>query len=142
MRISLNKGKPALPGRRTRERELVLDCAMQLEGHVSAEEICQRLARQGRRVSRATVYRTLDLLVEHGLLQRVQLDERGGVYEVLAGRAPHAHLYCLGCGRLVDFALPVLETLPRQVQRRAGFRAEHLLLRICGYCRRCRRARR
>ncbi|MCL6481537.1 MAG: hypothetical protein K6U02_07395, partial [Firmicutes bacterium] len=50
----------------------------------------------------------------------------------------HAHLYCLGCGRLSDYPLPLLLHLPEQVRREQGFAAEHLLFRICGYCRACR----
>jgi len=135
MRLSLNKIAPRL-SRRTRERELLLDRLASLPGHFSADDLVLALRRD--RVSRATVYRTLDLLVDQGVLQRVTLDEQGARYEVIHGRAPHAHLFCLGCGRLTDYTVPLLGELPRQVRRQTGFVAEHLLLRVCGYCQRCR----
>jgi Fur family ferric uptake transcriptional regulator len=135
MRLSLNSRK-ALP-RRTRERELILDRVQTLPGHFRAEQLWLALEREGQRVARATVYRTLELLVEQGILQRVQLDEGGAMYELQRGRAAHAHLFCLGCGKLSDYHLPTLSRLPRQVRQSRGFRAEHLLLRVCGYCREC-----
>jgi Fur family ferric uptake transcriptional regulator len=136
MRLSLtSKTLRRLP-RRTRERELILDRLPSLPGHFSADDVFDALRRHG--VSRATVYRTLDLLVEQGVLQRVHLDDGGARYEIIHGRAPHAHLYCLGCGRLADYPLPFLLQLPEQVMRQKGFAAEHVLFRICGYCRDCR----
>ncbi len=136
MRLSLKSKKLRCQPRRTRERELILDRLPTLPGHFSADDVVYALRRHG--VSRATVYRTLDLLVEQGLLQRVHLDARGARYEIIHNRAPHAHLYCLGCGRLSDYPLPLLLHLPERVRREQGFATEHLLFRICGYCRACR----
>ncbi|MCL6565375.1 MAG: transcriptional repressor [Acidobacteriia bacterium] len=136
MRLSLTSKKWRRLPRRTRERELILDRLPTLPGHFSADDVVYALRRHG--VSRATVYRTLDLLVEQGFLQRVHLDAGGARYEIIHNRAPHAHLYCLGCGRLSDYPLPLLLHLPEQVRRKQGFAAEHLLFRICGYCRACR----
>ncbi len=136
MRLNLSSTRGAGVPRRTRERELILDRLPTLPGHFSAEDLASALRRE--RVSRATVYRTLDLLVDQGLLQRVHLDEKGACYEMIRGRAPHAHLYCLGCGRLSDYPLPMLARLSGRVERQEGFHAEHLLLRICGYCQQCR----
>ncbi|MHB8484128.1 MAG: Fur family transcriptional regulator [Candidatus Acidiferrales bacterium] len=125
--------------RRTRERELICDFVETLRGHFSADDLLFGLHRRGRRVSRATVYRTLDLLVDRGMLQRVPMDQGGFLYEHIHGRKQHAHLYCLSCGRLADYPMPSLGLIPGRVQRKAGFKAEHMLLRVCGYCRRCHR---
>jgi Fur family ferric uptake transcriptional regulator len=109
-----------------------------MKGHFTAEDLLLSLARRGKTVSRATVYRTLELLLDRGVLQRVQVGEGGALYELVKGRAPHAHLYCLGCARLWDYPLAMLGQLPQQVLRDARFQADHLLLRICGYCQPCR----
>ncbi len=138
--MSLNSKKTNPGTRRTRERELILDAVMGEHGHFSAEELALGLARRGGDVSRATIYRTLDLLVDRGTLQRVPLDEGGCRYELSRERKPHAHLYCLACGRLSDYHVKELETVLRRVGR-SGFRTEHLLLRVCGYCPRCAKAR-
>ena len=138
MRPSLNKRQPQA-ARRTAERELILDLLPHLPGHFSAEDVLRGVRAAG--VSRATVYRTLDFLAARGILQRVHLGEPGTRYEVIAGRDPHAHLLCLGCGELSDYPLPLLERLPESVRRRKGFAVEHLLVRLCGYCRKCRARR-
>jgi Fur family ferric uptake transcriptional regulator len=135
MRLSLNKDE-LRAARRTQERELILDFLPNLPGHFSADDLLNGLRKEG--VSRATVYRTLDFLVAKGILQRVHLGEEGARYELIAGRPRHAHLLCVGCGELSDYPLPLLARLPGTVARRKGFAVEHLLVRLCGYCRKCR----
>lgn len=132
MRMSLNVRE----GRRTRERELILDRIASLQGHFNAEDLTFALKRD--RVSRATIYRSLELFVAQGLLQRVHLGERGAQYEIIHGRRPHAHLYCLGCGSLTDYPLPFLSHLPGRIEKQRRFATEHMLVRVCGYCQRCR----
>lgn len=134
------QAREALAGRRvrlTQERELVLDGVMAMGGHFGAEDLVFALRKGGRRVSRATVYRTLDLLVEAGLLQRLTMDEGGWQYEVMHGRTPHAHLYCVKCGKLMDYPVSGLDTLHARVQRETRFKPQHHVLRICGICEEC-----
>lgn len=138
MRRSLTKTIHPTVSRRSRERELIWDQVQTMKGHFTAEELVFSLARQRKRVSRATVYRTLDLLLDRGVLLRVQVGEGGALYELGRSRPPHAHLYCLGCGRLSDYPLAMLSQLPRRVLRDTRFQTDHLLLRICGYCQPCR----
>jgi Fur family ferric uptake transcriptional regulator len=150
MRLHLKKGhratarrqaREALAGRRvrlTQERELVLDGVMAMAGHFGAEDLVFALRKGGHRVSRATVYRTLDLLVNAGLLQRLTVDEGGWQYEVMHGRAAHAHLYCVRCGKLVDYPVSGLDELHARVRRETNFQPQHHVLRICGICAECR----
>lgn len=141
MSLNLKMTRNASTARRTHERELIFDLVDTLRGHFSADDLVFGLHRRGQRVSRATVYRTLDLLVNRGMLQRVSMDEGGFLYEHIHGRKQHAHLYCVDCGQVFDYPMPVLGRLPQRVQREAGFEAEHLLLRVCGHCKRCRNRR-
>lgn len=132
--------REALASRRvrlTQERELVLDGVMAMAGHFGAEDLVFALRKQGRRVSRATVYRTLNLLAGCGLVQRLSVDEGGWQYEVMEGRKPHAHLYCVRCGKLIDYPVAGMEDLHARVQREAKFKAQHHVLRICGICEEC-----
>lgn len=132
--------RESLAGRQvrlTQERELILDGVMAAGGHFGAEDLVFVLRKQGRRVSRATVYRTLDLLVQTGVIQRVSVDEGGWQYEVMQGRKPHAHLYCVKCGKLMDYPVRGLEGLHTRVERETKFKPHHHLLRICGICREC-----
>jgi Fur family ferric uptake transcriptional regulator len=121
----------------TQERELVLDGLMLMPGHFGAEDVVFALRKQGRRVSRATVYRTLDLLVESGAVQRLGVDRGGWQYEVMQGRTPHAHLYCVKCGKLEDYIVPGLDDLHARVKRETRFQPQHHVLRICGICEEC-----
>ena len=122
----------------TQERELVLDGLMLMPGHFGAEDVVFALRKHGRRVSRATVYRTLDLLVHSGVLQRLGVDHGGWQYEVMQGRTPHAHLYCVKCGKLEDYVVPGLDDLHVRVRRETRFQPQHHVLRICGICEDCR----
>jgi|SRR5579875_143490 len=144
MRISLNinKQKMGKRSRNTHERELIFDFVEAQRGHFSADDLLFGLNRRDKRVSRATIYRTLDLLVDAGVLQRVPVDEGGFLYEHIRGRTQHAHLFCLKCGGLTDYPLPALRRLPMDVKRQRGFEMEHVLLRVCGYCKKCRSRRR
>lgn len=123
--------------RLTRERELVLDRALGIAGHFGPEDVLFALRKQGRQVSRATVYRTLDLLVDSGVLQRVSVDRAGAQYEVMQGRTPHAHLYCVRCGKLEDFPVPALADLHNRVTRETKFQPHHHVVRVCGICEAC-----
>ena len=149
MRLRLKKPDRATAGRQarealarrrvrlTQERELVLDGVMAMGGHFGVEDLVFALRKGGRRVSRATVYRTLDLLVDAGLLQRLSADEGGWQYEVMQGRTAHAHLYCVRCGKLADYPVSGLEELHARVQRETKFKPQHHVLRICGICADC-----
>jgi Fur family ferric uptake transcriptional regulator len=133
VREALDKDRVRL----TQERELVLDGLMLMPGHFGAEDVVFTLRKQGRRVSRATVYRTLDLLVHSGVVQRLGVDRGGWQYEVMQGRRPHAHLYCVKCGKLEDFVVPELDALHARVQRESRFQPQHHVVRICGICEAC-----
>ncbi|MGB6481863.1 MAG: transcriptional repressor [Candidatus Acidiferrales bacterium] len=138
MSLSIKHSASSATSRRTRERELIFDFVETLHGHFSADDLLFGLHHRGKRVSRATIYRTLDLLADRGVLQRVPVDEGGFVYEHIHGRSQHAHLFCLSCGKLTDYPMPPLGRLPQRVRQKAGFEMEHLLLRVCGYCKGCR----
>ena len=72
--------------------------------HLSAEEVHEKLVTTSSKVSRATIYRTLRLLVQMGLLHELELSEGGHRYELLSNDTPdHHHLICIRCGRTEEF---------------------------------------
>ena len=93
----------------------------------------------GRRTGRATVYRTLELLVQAGILRRLTLDPAGAHYEFESFGAHHEHLICERCGKIWEFASPELERIQDEFCARLGFRVESHLLRITGICAQCQR---
>jgi Fur family ferric uptake transcriptional regulator len=125
----------------TAQRELVARAVFELGSHVGAEELHQSLAGQNPRVGLATVYRTLQLLKDNGLIAERQFGDRWRRYENTGGRH-HDHLVCLGCGAVIEFHEPMIEELQERVARRHGFAPEHHRLELYGYCRACARERR
>lgn len=133
------RGVLAAAGRRRGgAREAVLELLASESCALAALDIEQRLHSSGARAGRASVYRVLEELVEHGLVQRLELG--GGVarYERSEpGGEHHHHLLCGDCGRLIPFADRELERSIARLGERQGFRVrEHeIVLRgACGGC--------
>ncbi len=125
----------------TAQRELVARTLLEMGSHVGAEELHRRLARRKPRVALATVYRTLQLLKDNGLIAERHFGERWRRYENLSADH-HDHLVCLGCGTVIEFREPLIEELQEKVARRNGFKAERHRLELYGYCRDCAREER
>lgn len=123
----------------TSDREAVVEAVFSSHDHFGAEELYQRLRSRG--VSKATVYRTLPLLVGCGLLRQVILGEKQGYYEhVHREEEAHDHLICTRCGDIIEFQHPCVEKVREAVRRRYGFEPERVVLEISGVCRECRQA--
>lgn len=124
--------------RRGGARERVIELLASEPCALSAVEIEDALRAQGGRVGRASVYRVLELLVEHGLVERVTVGPGVSRFErVLPSGEHHHHLICDQCGRLVAFDDPGLERAIDRVSERLGVRVEHhdvVLRGACGDC--------
>jgi Fur family ferric uptake transcriptional regulator len=125
----------------TPERRALFEEIFKQHQHFEAEELLFRLRKRGRKISRATVYRGLDLLVGSGVVGRVRVGEEGYRYERLHAGEHHDHLICIGCGRIIEFFEPQIENLQDEVCRRNGFRAVNHSHQIRGFCRECRRTK-
>ncbi|HID10853.1 MAG TPA: transcriptional repressor [Candidatus Latescibacteria bacterium] len=123
----------------TPEREAILEEAVSIHGHFDVSDIFTRLRERGSRISMATVYRTLNLLVEAGLLREIITDEKHKHYEHIYGHTHHDHLFCIRCGKIVNFEEPQIEELQQKVCEREGFEPKYHRLQIMGYCRGCRK---
>jgi Fur family ferric uptake transcriptional regulator len=102
------------------------------------DEVVLRVRREDRRVSVATVYRTMKLLAEGGLAVARNFGDGQTRYEVAAGRSHHDHLVCVGCGNIEEFAEPDIEARQAAVALRHGFEVNHHRLELYGRCSRCR----
>ena len=103
---------------------------------LSAAEIEQRLADAGRPTGRASIYRVLELLAEHGLLERVDVGDGQARYEP-AREHHHHHLVCDDCGALVAFDDPELERTIERLSRRLGATVTGHEVLLRGACARC-----
>ena len=112
--------------------------------HFDTNELLDDLKEAGRGVSRATVYRTLKLLVDAGLLRRIEVGART-IFDHDYGYPAHDHFVCTECGNMIEFQHPQLDSVLQEAAAEEGFQAEgrSLVIRgICGDCNRARAARR
>ena len=124
--------------RATLPRRQILDAVAQSAGHFDAETLRLRLKGQGRRLSRATIYRTLALLQGAGILRRVQLVDDALFYELSRPNDPHHHLICRRCGAVQEVLDADVSGALAGLVRRAAFEPEEVSIRIRGLCSRCR----
>jgi Fur family transcriptional regulator, ferric uptake regulator len=123
--------------RRTRERELILQEVFEVHGHFDVDELHLRLRNQGSRVSKASIYRVLPLLIDSGLVREVDFSEGHWHYEHIYGHSHHSHLRCLGCGEILEFEEPMLNLLEEQLAQEYGYRIKGHQLQVHGYCATC-----
>lgn len=127
--------------RMTPEREVILSEIFQIEGHFQPDDLLVRFRTNGVRISRATIYRTLDLLVGCGLVRRETF--AGGVHYERAhhveGHSHHDHLVCSDCGSIFEFHNAAIERLQDEVCREFDFEPHGHSHQITGRCAGCRR---
>jgi Fur family ferric uptake transcriptional regulator len=122
----------------TRQRDLVAQVVLRSDDHLSVDGIRRELKQQGEQVGLATVYRTLDLLVESGLVRAHEFGEGFRRYEPITTQAGHEHLICERCGRVVEFANERLERMLPVLADEQGFQHQRHRVEIYGVCRECR----
>jgi Fur family ferric uptake transcriptional regulator len=122
----------------TPERYIILKEVFQRHDHFEAEDLLSSIKKKGRRASRATIYRTLELLVQCGLLEVVDLGGNSHHYEHVLGHQHHDHLVCEKCGRIIEFTHRQLEKLKEKVCHEMDFDGRFHTLKIFGICGRCR----
>ena len=124
--------------RRGGARERIIELLDSEPCALSAVEIEDALRGQGRRIGRASIYRVLELLVEHGLVERVTVGQGLSRFErILPSGEHHHHLVCEQCGRLVAFDDPGLERAIDRVSQRLGVRVDHHDVVLRGSCEDC-----
>ncbi len=125
----------------TQQRASVADVVFGSAEHLSVEEIETRLRARGERIGKATVYRTLDLLVRSKLVDEHDFGEGFKRYEHRLSRQPvHEHLICLSCAKVTEFRSSEILRLEERVAREHGFRPSRHKLEIYGLCADCGRA--
>jgi len=121
----------------TPERRAILQEFYRIHEHIEADELMFHLRRAGVRVSRATIYRTLDLLVQAGLARRIRLGKDHSYYEHILGREAHEHMICLGCDRIIEWVDPELTRLVFRNCAELSFSPARHSLQVFGYCQDC-----
>jgi Fur family ferric uptake transcriptional regulator len=122
----------------TKERNEILDEILSIKKHFDPEELFIKLKQKGSKVSRASVYRTIPLLLESGIIEEVEKIDRHAHYEKVSSNEHHDHMICLKCGKIIEFFSPTLEMLQNEICEKERFKCIKHFLEIHGYCKDCR----
>ena len=120
----------------TRQREIILETFLESKGHVSSEDLYQKIRPANPRIGYTTVYRTMKLLVEAGLAEERNFDDGVTRYEIEHDH--HDHLVCTLCGKIVEFESDLIEKTQSDIAEKNGFlilRHRHELYGLCPDCR-------
>jgi Fur family ferric uptake transcriptional regulator len=128
-------------GRRSGKRDFIVNVFLRQEGHLSADELVDVIRREDARISRATVYRTLQWMVEAGIASRVDFGEGRFRFEHSYRHPRHFHLICKTCNQSFEFLSSDIEALIEEVAHARQFAARQSVLQIYGTCEACRTGR-
>ena len=123
----------------TSERELILEEVFSRHDHFDAEDLFQVFRAKKEDVSRATIYRTLRLLVGSGLVQEALRCGERICYEHIYGHKSHGHMICMGCGKIIEFENNELEKIKKKVCKENDFQPVEFRFGIKGYCKDCQK---
>jgi Fur family ferric uptake transcriptional regulator len=123
--------------RLTPQRLLVMEAIEASDDHISAEEIHSQAHARYPYMNISTVYRTLDLLKEQGLVAESDLGGGRFLYHPV-GKAHHHHLVCRKCGKVQDIEVSALDNLRQEIKERYGFGAVFDHMAIFGTCKSCK----
>jgi Fur family ferric uptake transcriptional regulator len=121
----------------TKEREVVLDEVVRRRGHFDPEELHYALREVGSKVSRASIYRTIPLLQEAGIIEQVENTDKHAHYELVLGKEHHDHMLCTSCGKVIEFMSSEIESLQDRLCKEHGFSGIAHTLEIRGFCKKC-----
>ena len=126
------------PGsRRSSKRELIVNVFLRQEGHLSADDLVDVIRSEDHDISRATVYRTLQWMVEAGIARKVDFGEGRFRFEHSYRHPRHFHLICKGCNRSYEFLSSDIETLVEEIAAARGFAARQSVVQVYGTCEEC-----
>ena len=121
--------------RKTAQRDAIIEAAFSTQQHYTAEELLAMAKAIEKSVSRATVYRTLPLLVESGVLREMDFGKGQTFYDPNFNDHPtHNHLICVDCDKIVEFEDKNIETLENCITKRLGFSPASKIVRIEAKC--------
>ena len=123
----------------SRKRDLIVKAFLKTRGHVSAEELYDRVKKDHPQIGYTTVYRTLKMIADSGLAKVTDLGDKVKRYERRVGREYHAHLICSRCGTSLEVFDPKIETLTANLAKRQRFSPANQCFEIFGVCAQCRK---
>src|SRR2546425_11829332 len=128
-------------GKRSSKREQIVNVFLRQEGHLSADALVDLIRREDQRISRATVYRTLQWMVDAGIARKVDFGEGRFRFEHSYRHPRHYHLICKTCNRSSEFLSSDIEALVEEVAAARNFASSQSVVEIYGPCEECRRGK-
>ncbi len=121
----------------TPQRIAVLEEIMKGEGHRESEDIYMAIKTRKIHVSRATVYRTLDILVQHGFARKLNLGDGRARYEPKIDSPHHDHMICNNCGKIIEFVNHEIEKIQEEIAKHHQFKLQQHIHQLFGICKEC-----
>jgi Fur family ferric uptake transcriptional regulator len=125
-------------GKRSSKRDRILNIFLRQEGHLSADDLCDLVRREDAGVGRATVYRTLQWMVDAGVARKVDFGEGRSRFEPSFGHPRHFHLICTTCHQSSEFLSSDVEALVEEIAAARSFAPSQTIVQIYGVCEGCR----
>ena len=127
----------------TRQRRILLDLIDRAGSHLDADQLYELAKKQDPKLNRVTVYRTLKMLKQGQLVDELDLMHVEGDqhYYETRSKQEHAHIVCLGCGKIEEFYGEPLHRLRKQIESHLGFQILVARTEVGGYCSHCQRLR-
>lgn len=122
----------------TYERKTICEEVLRLKEHFDADSLYERFKKKGLRISRDTVYRTIPLLLESGVVQKSVGTGKREFFERYGDKGHHDHMVCISCGKVIEFHCREIEELQENVAKQYGFTLTFHDHRLFGYCSQCR----
>jgi Fur family ferric uptake transcriptional regulator len=115
----------------------VLEEVLKDQGHRECEDIYLALKQSGGSVSRATVYRTMDILVKNGYARKMEIGDGRARYESKIDSPHHDHLICTSCGEIIEFLNQEVEDLQNKIAKSYHFKLQRHVHQLFGICKKC-----
>lgn len=141
-RSSLMKELATRGVRITEQRRLIVGIIQDSPRHLDAATLLQMARKQDPTIDRSTVYRTISMLKNRGLIDELDLMHIEGekhYYEVKTNR-DHCHMACFRCGAIMEYTSSAFEKLKEDIAAQSGFQIRVVRLEVGGFCRKCRKA--
>jgi Fur family transcriptional regulator, ferric uptake regulator len=123
----------------TPERKAIFSEVQSLDSHFDADELFLNLHNKNNRISKGSIYRTLRIFEEAGLVRSVVFTERHAHYERVTGKTHHNHLICKNCGRIIEFLSSKIASGLEEACLRHGFKEHNHKIESIGLCKRCQK---
>lgn len=121
----------------TRPRKIILEAVFETHDHFDVDNLYDLIRKEHKDVSRATIYRTIPLLIEAGLIKQSLRCQAKDQYEHIYGHSHHLHFLCVECGKIIEAESKEVEALIDKIAEEKLFKIKDFELGAKGYCSKC-----